>query len=383
MSIFSREELRTLVERTEGPCVSIFMPTHRAGKETRQDPIRLKNLAREAEKQLMAGGLQSSEVKELLAPVKGLLEDVFFWRYQSDGLAIFCSVGLFRSYRLPVTFKELMVVTGRFHVKPLLQLLTGDGKFYILALSQNEVRLLEATHYGVSVVELEGVPKSLAEALQFDDKESQLQFHTPAPVGGGERAAVFHGHGVGADDTKTDIMRYFIQVDRGLSVVLKNERAPIVLAGVDYLLPIYGKVNTYRNLLEESVSGNPEGQSPEELRDHAWNIVEPHFLKEWQCVVSRYGQLAGTERASNKLAKVVSAAYHGKIEELFVAIGVQRWGTFDINTNRVSSHKEAQPGDEDLLDFAAVHTLLHGGTAYAVTSQEVPGDTPVAAVFRY
>jgi hypothetical protein len=152
---------------------------------------------------------------------------------------------------------------------------------------------------------------------------------------------------------------------------------------VDYLLPIYRKVNTYRNLLEDNVSGNPEDQSAEELRDRAWNIVEPHFLKEWQCAVSRYGQLAGTERASNKLAKVVSAAYHGKIEELFVAIGVQRWGTFDKNTNRVYSHKKAQPGDEDLLDFAAVHTLLHGGTAYAVKSQEVPGDTPVAAVFRY
>ena len=359
------------------------MPTHRAGRETRQNPIRLKNLLREAETQLLGEGLRSSEAEALLAPMESLLRDAHFWRHQSDGLATFSSVELFRRYRLPLAFDELVVVSRRFHVKPLLPLLTGDGRFYVLALSQNEVRFLESTRYSVREVELKGVPQGLAEALRYDDKEQQLQFHTPTPVGRGEQAAVFHGQGVGADDAKTDILRYFRQIDRGLSALLKDERAPLVLAGVHYLLPIYKEANKYAHLVDEGVLGNPEGVSAEELHDHAWAIVEPHFLKAREEAYLRYEQLAGTEQASNKLAKVVTGAYQGRIEELFVAVGIQQWGIFDSGAHRVHHHREAEPGDEDLLDFAAVHTLLHGGTVYAVAPDQVPDNTFIAAVFRY
>jgi hypothetical protein len=35
------------------------------------------------------------------------------------------------------------------------------------------------------------------------------------------------------------------------------------------------------------------------------------------------------------------------------------------------------------MDFAALHTLLNGGTVYAVAPEQVPGNAPVAAVLRY
>jgi hypothetical protein len=37
------------MEIHRGPCVSVFMTMHRSGSETQQDPIRFKNLLREAE----------------------------------------------------------------------------------------------------------------------------------------------------------------------------------------------------------------------------------------------------------------------------------------------------------------------------------------------
>jgi hypothetical protein len=71
------------------------------------------------------------------------------------------------------------------------------------------------------------------------------------------------------------------------------------------------------------------------------------------------------------------------VEFLFVAVGLQRWGTFDQATNGVRVHEEAEPGDEDLMDLAAVHTFLNGGKVYAVKPDHVPGDAPLAAVFRF
>jgi hypothetical protein len=59
---------------------------------------------------------------------------------------MFSAPDVFRHYRLPFPFQEFVVVTERFHVKPLLPLLSGDGQFYLLALSQNGVRVLQGTH---------------------------------------------------------------------------------------------------------------------------------------------------------------------------------------------------------------------------------------------
>ncbi len=386
MEVLTRDDLETLMEKHRTRCISIFMPTHRAGKETRQNPIRFKNQLDEAEERLLAGGLREPEAKQMLEPAQKLLNDRPFWQRQSDGLAVFLSPSVFRCFRLPFNFEELVVVTDRFHIKPLLPLLSGDGRFYVLALSQNELRLLQATRYSVSEVDLEGVPESLSTALRYDVPEESLQWHTSGRAGtGGGRAGVFHGHGVGTDDArhKKNILRYFQKVDNGLSELLGEERSPLVLAGVEYLFPIYREASTYPHLMEEGIAGNPEELSPRELHNRAWATVRPLFLKAQEEAANRYRELAGTEKASAELEKVLPAAYFGRVETLFVALGQQRWGTFDPDPGEIRLHHEAEPGDQDLLDFAAVHTLLNGGTVYALELGEVPDRAPLAAVFRY
>lgn len=382
MDLLPREELEKLIEGCGGPCVSIFLPTHRAGTETQQDPIRLKNLLEEAREDLLAKELRSTEADRILEPARELLADEVFWRYQSDGLAVFLSWDDFRYYRLPLHFEELTVVASRYHVKPVLPLLTGDGQFYVLALSQNEVRLLRATRYSVSEVELRDVPESLADVLKHDAPEKQLQFHTGTSGGRGGRAAVFHGHE--AVDTKDYInLRYFRQVDQGVREVLKGSRALLVLAGVEYLLPIYREVSTYPHLVEEGVTGNPEGLSEEEVHRQAWAIVRPHFLEARREAVARYEQLAGTGRTSNDLREIVPAAYYGRVDVLFAAAGSRQWGVFDPGTGEAELHEEAEFGDGDLLDFAAVQTLLTKGTVYVLDPEDVPGGAVTASVFRY
>ncbi|HXH10751.1 MAG TPA: hypothetical protein VNP04_13440 [Alphaproteobacteria bacterium] len=286
-------------------------------------------------------------------------------------------------YRLPLRFEELVVVTERFHLKPLLPLLTGDGSFYVLALSQNAVRLLQCTRHHVSEVDLENVPTSLDEALKYDDPERQLQFHTGTPPGTGRRPAMFHGHGVGIDDSKDNILRYCQQLDAGLRTLLRGEQAPLVLAAVDYLMPIYREANTYGHLLNDGVSGNPEGLSAEELQAQAWQVVEPHFRQAQEDAVRQYHRLAGTGRTANDIREVLPAAAHGRVECLFVAVGVQQWGTYDRNSEALQVHQEPQPGDEDLLDLAAMLTIANGGSVHAVKPDDVPGKAPLAAIYRY
>ena len=379
MNVLTRNNLKLLMAVHKEPCVSVFMPMHRSGPETQQDPIRLKNLIREAEERLIARGLRTPEAKELLEPAERLLRDGLFRQHQSDGLAMFLSLGVFHYYLLPFVFEELVIVTDRFHIKPLLPLLSGDGRYFVLALSQNKIRLLQSTHYSVSELDVADVPENLAETLRDDDSWKDLHMHS-ALSGKGKLSAITHGDEV---DSKENIRRYFRRIDRGLHELLRNEQAPLVLAGVDYLHPIYKEVNSYPHLMDEGIAGNPERLSAGELHELTWTIVKPYFQKAQQEAVNRYKEFASSGQASNRIRKIIPAAYHGRIELLFVILDLQQWGTFDPGTDEIHLHKKGKIGDEDLLEFAAIQTLLNGGTVYMIGAEKMPDTDPLAAVFRY
>lgn len=393
MNIPSRTELRTLMEQHPGPCISILLPTHRSGVEIQQDPLRLRHAVQEAEHGISRQGscyrdLHSAQVEHMLAPIHALLENKQFWLHPTDGLAIFRSLDVFVTYWLPSSLREEVVVGEQFHLKPLLPFLTGDGHFSILALSQNDIRLLEGTHYTVKEVELpEAVPESLAEALKYDEPDNQIRYYSSSSRAavrkGGRRPAIFYGQGVGIDETKDNLLRYFQQINRGLHELFKDETAPLVLAGVEYLFPIYREANTYPHLLEQGVPGNPDKLRAETLRERAWSVVEPYFLKVRQEAATHYSDYAGTGRASSDINEIVPAASSGRVELVFVAVDQEQWGTFDPSTSTVHIHQQAEVNDVDLLNLVAIQTLLHGGKVYAVERAQVPGEALLAVVFRY
>ncbi len=380
MDRFTRDDLQTLVQHQEGACVSIFMPTQRNTPQIHENQIRFKNLLRESEKKLKDFG--HSNERALLESPQRLVDDKLFWQDQCDGLAIFLSPGFFRHFCLPVTLDEMVVVTDRFHVKPLLPLLTVDARYYVLALSQKQVRLLQCTRHSFSELELEGVPESLAEALQYDGPEHQVQYHSGTSGRGGRGTTLFHSQGAGVDN-KDLIRHFFQQIDRGLQKLLPADGAPLVLAGVEYLFPIYREANTFPYLLEQGIPGNPEGLRAEALHQQAWEIVQPEIEKAVKEAGAQYEALAGTGRSSNDVRDVVQAAYYGRVDRLFVALGVNLWGSFNPANDKVVIDREHAPGNEDLLDLSAVHTLLKGGTVYAVDADKVPDSGLMAAIFRY
>ena len=379
--MISSENIRALAEhRVEGPHVSLFMATVRAGTETQQNPIRFKNLLREVESRLEAQDMRRPDIETLLAPARERLDDYEFWQHQEDGLVFFLAEDFAQYFRLPERFEELAVVEHRFHLKPLFPLISGDGSFYILVLSQNEIRLFRGSHHHLGEIELRDVPRSLAEALGHELTEQHLQFHT----GGGDVSSpTYHAQGAGKDDVKPEIRKFFSLLDEGLKKYLGHVKAPLVLAGVEYLLPIYRAASSYPEVLEEGITGNPATLTVEELHEQAWRLVGPRFSAKRTEAAERYHALTSGEKTSNRLAEVVLAAVDGRIETLFLAKGVRQWGSFDAEARAIHLHDAAGPDNEDLLDLAAVQTYLNGGAVYVVESGEIPGDDNLAAIFRY
>lgn len=385
IDIVKRQDLDMLLAEREGPCISIFMPTERAGEEIQQNPIRLKNLITEAENQLKDTDLSDAERRDLLAPIQSLQKDHLFWQRQSDGLAVFAAPGEFFNYRLPLNFEQAVIIGRRFHVKPVLPLFSRDHRYFILSLSMNEVRLFQATHHSIGEITLDDVPTSLSEALHLDDPEREFQFHTSTDVPGSinTRSGAFHGHAPD-EDQKRDILRFFHKVDAGISGLLDGEQAPLILVGVDYLHPLYQQANDYAHLVEQGVTGNPEEFSLADYHARTWDIVKLRLEDEREKAAERYRSLAGQDtKASDKLEDVVPAAHYGRVDTLFVPRSVKIWGEFDPQTREVYVHDHVTTHNQDLLDMAAVQTITQGGTVYVVEPDRMPTASTIAAILRY
>jgi hypothetical protein len=385
MDILNPAHLKSLIAQQGKWCVSIYMPTHRVGREQQQNPIRLKNLLAEAETKLLANGIRRPEVHELVDPAEQLLWNRDFWQHQGDGLAIFLATDFGTIYRLPVAFEELLIIANSFHIKPLLPLLGRVGTFYVLALSLNKIRLFRGTPDTLSEINLD-FPTSMEEVLWMDDPEKHLNFHssrksTDATRGG---APVYHGHSI-SDEQKTNILRFFQSINQGLNNLIEDKTVPMVLAGVDYLLPIYREASTYQNILQDGVIGNPDRENLKELHEGAWKIARPLFEESQKKAFEKFKQLhgQGSELASTELETAVKAARFGQVETLFVPLGVQIWGRYDSQNNRVTTSPEPAADLEDLLDFAAAETILNAGQVFAVPREQMPGDGDLAAILRY
>ena len=378
-------QIKGLAAQTQNPSISIFLPTHQAGQDTQQDPIRFKNLLRETELRLLDTTMSPQEVSGLLQPAQALLDEAYFWQHQSDGLAVFIAPDDFHYYSLPFRVDELLVIAQSYYLQPVLPLFTNNGHYYILAISQDQIHLFEGTRYSVGQITLpEGTPESLDEALRFDEPEKQLQAHSGAPQGG-TRSAMFHGQGPGDEEQKVRIERYLNLVDGGLKEIFHEKQAPLVLAGVDYLLPIYHEVSEYANIMQEGITGNPELLRPEALQEQAWPIVEPYFRQDLEKVVEQYRQLAITDRATDNIETIVAAAFYGRVDKLLLAVETQLWGSFEPDTGKVAHYQAEQSKEDDLalLDFAAMQTLQKDGSVYALPQEEMPTISPIAAVFRF
>ena len=129
MKALSRKELDSLLSQNEGPCVSIFMPTHQTGSEIQQDMTRFKNLLRQAEERLGTRGMKEPEIKQFMGAAWELLESRLTWRHPNEGFAMFIGGGQTRSYHLPIRFEEHVAVGDKFNVTPLLRLFGTDGRF--------------------------------------------------------------------------------------------------------------------------------------------------------------------------------------------------------------------------------------------------------------
>ncbi|MBD3270910.1 MAG: hypothetical protein GF384_00045 [Elusimicrobia bacterium] len=383
----AKEDIVRLINEKSDPCISIYMPTYRAGKDTEQNLIRYKNLLHDVQQRLIERGMRNTDIKTVLKPAENLLHNDFFWRHQYDALAVFVSRTLFKYFRLTYQWPETAVVNNSFYSKPLIPLLETSGMFYIISLSLENIRLFKATRYSIAEYKLADVPKSLAEAIQYDDPERHVQYHTS--VSGSShrsRSVIYHGQGTDNDDRirKKNIDRFLRMVAQGIHNMISHEPAPVVLAGIAYLQGYLRQADHHLAFLGTGITGNSDLLPVDELHRRALSIVEPILFEKKFEAVRKCARFAGTEHLVTDMEYLLRRAHEGRVDTLLIADTEEHhWGNFDTLTSEIKYFDEQRPEAEDLLDHACASTIRHGGSVFLVSASEMPDKVRFAGLLRY
>jgi hypothetical protein len=385
--MFQRSDLADLLESEPQLAVSIFLPTHRFGPETRQDPQRLKKLIGEALQKLQAAGMGTAQAQDLLAPAAALVDEYDFWQHQDEALALFLGAGEMRMYKLPIPTAEQVRVGPHFHVRPLLPLLAADGAFLVLTISADHTRLFQASRFSISEDEATGLPRNLDEVKGEPDYENPLQ---ASPIGrprtGSLDVSKAQVQGESPEEwRKGRLVEYVRRVALALRDRLASNPTPVVLAADAEIGGHFQKVAALGPMLAGTIEINPAALDATQLHRQAYAVMQPRLDQARKDEVERFAALggAGDARAARLLEDVARAAYEGRVGTLFVAEGQSVWRRFDESTRRLSQQEDKGMGEQDLLDAIAARTLSQGGSVFVLPENDMPDGLPAVAILRY
>jgi hypothetical protein len=366
VDIPTRADIQRLGAVRAAACVSIYLPTTPLTQEAQADRIALKNQSGSAIEQLRSQGVDKTEVAAIEEALADLVDDDEFWRFQARSLAVLATAAETLTFRLPNTLQAAALAGDRFFIKPLLRALTVSQSAYVLALAQDSVRLVEVSGDLPSVaVKVEGLPSDVASAVG----KASIQDRSQA------------GRIQGTEGQKVRMRQYARQVDQALRGLLAGSETPLILAAAQPLDAIFRSVCSYPHLVAESIAGNSEQTSDEDLGRASRAILDRLHRAELADVRALYETRSAQGRTTADIAQAAKAATFGAVATLLVDIDDVVPGTIDED-GRVSFNASGQ-SSHGVVDQIATRALASGARVLGLRRADIPGGGSLAAILRY
>lgn len=380
------DQLSTLLERQEGPCLSLYQATHRSHPDNAQDPIRFKNLVKTLEESL-ASTYKKNEYEALLKPFRELADDFNFWQHTLDGLAIFANKDDFRLTLLQRPTPDFAVVSDSYHVKPLLRQTQTLDRFQVLCLTRDAAQLFEGNRDSLDhIVTGEDFPAAVEDTSISEHQPSTLNlssYRLGAASRGG--VAMFHGHGGRSDAIETQTLNYFREVDKAvMEQISKPSGLPLVLVTLAENQGEFRKLSRNNQLVENGISVDPTALKIEDLHQRCWEIIQPIANERSAAAIASFKQNFGTGLASDNPQEVLGAILDGRVDTLLVSADKRIAGRIQREARTIELLDDFNlPDAEDILDDLGEMTLRRGGSLWVLPNEFMPADTGLAAIYRF
>ena len=348
-------------------CVSIYLKTTPLTQDVGQSRTNLGNLVRTAITQLEEAGLPKRRIWPLEEHFGILLEDDDFWAHQASSLAILATPERIRTFRLANDLHDMVEVSDRFHLKPLLRAVTFAHVAYVLAVSENAVRLVEVSaDLPAAEIKVPNMPRDAASAV------GKASINDSGP---GRRIQ-------GLEGQKVRLGQYIRKIDAALRPILQGTETPIVLAST---LPIDALFRSLTSLplLPQTIQTSPDRMTEAELAEAARPVLDAQYDSQISAFREAFEQQTGQNRTTTDISDAARAATFGGIETLLVDFDSVTIGTIDDEAGAVAFADKQSAKSYGLVDEIAGRALRSGARVLAVRRSEIPGGKELAAILRY
>jgi len=361
----NKELIHLLAEVKSEYCASIYLTKqYNAASEIYEiDQLRLQSALADCKEQLTELGMDEEEAALRTQQVqKSVLGNTFFSRYSPGTVSIFFAPGSLEFFEIPDLEIDLSYLGREFYLRPLLPLLSGMGRYFLLSLTDSQLRLFEGLNQNLAPVNMQRI-------LPHDGASDSAAGDVVVPAG---------------KDLHDHLKRIFQRLDDGVLSLLSGSGAPLILAGPDALTVLYRENSRYPLLQHPQISHHPQHDSLDALMQKAWPIAREFFQHKKVEKRKAFIEQMLQGKASISLREIVAAAVEGRVHTLMLD-RAERWtGTYKPAIKYVEVDDEIDLHSRALFNFAAVQTFLQGGEVYDLERDELPDrTTSINAIYRY
>lgn len=361
-------ELHKLISARGEAHVSFYLRTTPETQNIGQSRIELSNLLKTAVAQLEAVGTPKRTIWPIEEQVADLLDDDEFWRFQANSLALFVTPESLRAFRLPNRLTDMVQVADRFHVKPLLRSVSVPAHAFVLALAENEVRLIEVfADLAPQEIKVPGMPRDAASQAGTASVNSRS----------------YSGRKGGSEGQNVLLRGFARAVDAALRPVLAGRSEPLIVAAADPLYSMFHTVCSHGALVAGGIKSSPGNMTPSDLAQAARPILDDLQAGLVQAAHALFSARENEGRATTQIARAARAATFGAVDTLMVDIDEVVPGTVDDATGEVSLEKHDSALSYGVVDEIACRVLQSGGKVMALRRDEIPQGASLAAILRY
>jgi hypothetical protein len=382
-------EFKTLAAVRGNICVSLYIPTSPHPDHDHANRVAFKDVAKEAMTQLTEAGADKRRLDTLKQQFDHLVgrdeasiqdrdhvrkfqhrkpdEGGEFWRYLSHGLGVLATPDSLRTFRLPYAPKPLAEVADRYHLTPLLRAMTSPHDLFVLALSEESVRLIHVVaDLPPAAVDVPNLPRNAEQATH------RPSIHVRAPRG---RLQNLEGE-------KVLLHQYARRVDQAVRAVLAGRGAPLALAAAEPIASVFRSVNSYPHLVDEAILQDATHMTERQIADQALPILDRLYARDLKDLIARFDELK-PRRATTDVSYAAHAATAGAIDSLLVDLDAVIPGLVSEVDGSVTYATDDDAETYSVVDEVARRALCSGARVLGAKRDDLPNRAPLAAILRY
>ena len=353
--------LKKLKNISSENCITIIMNSHRTKPDSLKDEISLKNHIKEVETRLLADTDKRNATK-LMDKLHSLAEEIDH-SHNLESLLLFVNNEVAEYTRLPIKVVDRVAIDNTFATRDLIRAMHQESHYYVLVLSQEKVRLIEALN--------DQVVKEFKSPFPIENKEFYTRNKAESAV---------------ASRKSSLIGEFFNQVDKEVNNIRKEHPLPVLICTVEENYPEYMKIADQKDSIYTSfLNKNRMSEKDHAIVSEAWKIVEEHTTKRNNERKSELSKAVSDNKFMSDTNEIHSAISEGKIQTLFIEQGLFQPAVMENDeiVYVTDEHRTEKDVIDDIYDELIHLNMNYGGEVVFLPKGELEKFNGFGAVTRY